>query len=145
MLKSFLSIIIYSVSIFAQQEETHSWKVVDADDGTKFWYDASSLDTTIGDKFNIWILENHQPPSKQEGVEGEVFRSKTLYAINLTTAKYGILKVIYFDINNQEIFSYDYDNPPLPEDIKYTYPITDQSMLHFLVKELFEPKENKIK
>lgn len=143
MVKSILITLLSLISILAQEEEQHVWKVVNASDGSKFWYDASALDTVKGDRFNIWILETHQPPIKYEGIEGEVFRSKTLYAINLTTVKYGILKIRYYDVSNKEIFRYDYDNPPPPESIRYTYPVTDQSMIFYLIEELYGPKGKK--
>ena len=143
MVKSILITLLSLISILAQEEEQHVWKVVNASNGSKFWYDASALDTIKGDRFNIWILETHQPPIKYEGIEGEVFRSKTLYAINLTTVKYGILKIRYYDVSNKEIFRYDYDNPPPPESIRYTYPVTDQSMIFYLIEELYGPKGKK--
>lgn len=143
MVKSILITLLSLISILAQEEEQHVWKVVNASDGSKFWYDASALDTIKGDRFNIWILETHQPPIKYEGIEGEVFRSKTLYAINLTTVKYGILKIRYYDVSNKEIFRYDYDNPPPPESIRYTYPVTDQSKIFYLIEELYGPKGKK--
>lgn len=140
MIKTILLTLLAFTLLFAQEEEQHVWKVVNAADGSKFWYDASALDTIKGDKFNIWILETHQPPVKHEGIDGEVFRSKTLYAINLTTVKYGILKIRYYDSANKEIFRFDYDNPPPPDSIRCTYPITDNSLLFYLIKELYGPK-----
>ena len=145
MLKTILLIIIGFVSLAAQQSEQHVWKVVNADDGSKFWYDATSIDTIKGDRFNIWILETNQPPKQYEGIEGDVFRSKTLYTINLTTVKYGIMKIRYYDVSNQEIFSFDYDKPMPPESIRFPYPITDNSLLFYLIKELFGPKDEQIK
>jgi len=145
MLKTILLIIIGFVSLAAQQSEQHVWKVVNADDGSKFWYDATSIDTINGDRFNIWILETNQPPKQYEGIEGDVFRSKTLYTINLTTVKYGIMKIRYYDVSNHEIFSFDYDKPMPPESIRFPYPITDNSLLFYLIKELFGPKAEQIK
>lgn len=146
MIKSILIVLLLSLAfnLSAQQEEEHVWKVVNANDGSKFWYDASVLDTIKGDRFNIWILQAFQPPKRMDGIDGEVFRAKTLYAINLTTVKYGILKVRYYDVNNQEIFRFDYDNPLPPESIRYIYPVTDQSMLFYLIEELYGPKSEKI-
>ena len=139
-------IFLTSYSLFyAQLEEQHVWKVVNADDGSKFWYDASSIDTANGDKFNVWILETYQPSQKYEGIEGDVFRSKTFYTINLTIVKYGIMKVRYYDLNNSEIFTFDYDNPMPPESIRYPYPITDNSLLFYLLKELYGPKGEETK
>jgi hypothetical protein len=145
MLKTILFTFICCFTLLAQQEDQHVWKVVNADDGSKFWYDVSTLDTTKGDKLNVWILETNQPPKKFEGIDGDVFRSKTLYTINLVTVKYGILKVRYYDLNNKEIFSFDYDNPQPPENIRYPYPITDNSLLFYLLKELYGPQKNQNK
>lgn len=144
MLKTIAIILSGFSLILAQQEEQHVWKVVNADNGTKFWYDASSVDTMKGDRFNIWILETYQPPKQYEGIDGDVFRAKTLYTINLTTVKYGILKVRYYDLSNKEIFSFDYDKPMPPENIRFPYPITDDSILFYLIKELFGPKGEKL-
>ena len=141
MIKAFFLILLSTTFLFPQQEDQHVWKVVNGDDGSKFWYDASSVDTMKGDRFNIWILETFKPPKKYEGIDGEVFRSKTLYTINLSSVKYGILKIRYFDISNKEIFRFDYDNPFPPESIRYPYPITDPSLLFYLIKELYGPKE----
>ncbi|GIK61389.1 MAG: hypothetical protein HND39_16430 [Ignavibacteriota bacterium] len=140
MLKFILLFLFAYVSVYTQQDDKHVWKVINADDGSKFWFDSASLDTTKGDKFNIWILQTNQPPKTYEGIDGEVFRVKTLYTINLTTVKYGILKVRYYNLSNQEIFSFDYDKPMPPESIRYPYPITDNSILYYLIKELYEPK-----
>lgn len=140
MLKFILLFLFAYASVYTQQDDKHVWKVINADDGSKFWFDSASLDTTKGDKFNIWILQTNQPPKTYEGIDGEVFRVKTLYTINLTTVKYGILKVRYYNLSNQEIFSFDYDKPMPPESIRYPYPITDNSILYYLIKELYEPK-----
>ena len=145
MLKTILLLLVCVITLSAQQNDQHVWKVVNADDGSKFWYDVSTLDTTKGNKLNVWILETNQPPKQYEGIDGDVFRSKTLYAINLVTVKYGILKVRYYDKKNQEIFSFDYDNPMPPESIKYPYPVTDNSLLFYLLKDLYGPKEGETK
>lgn len=142
MLKTVLIILLFYISLIAQQNDQHVWKVVNADDGSKFWYDVSSLDTSSNDRLNIWILETFQPPRQYEGIDGDVFRSKTLYSINLTTVKYGIMKVRYYDMTNNEIFSFDYDNPMPPESIRFPYPITNNSKIFYLIKELYGPRGN---
>ena len=142
MLKTIISILLFYFSSLAQENDQHVWKVINADDGSKFWYDVSTLDTSGSDRLNIWILETYQPPRQYDGIDGDVFRSKTLYTINLTTVKYGILKVRYYDMTNNEIFSFDYDNPMPPESILFPYPITNNSKLFYLIKELYGPSKN---
>ena len=74
MLKTILLFSFCCITLFAQQNEQHVWKVVNADDGSKFWFDASTLDTSKGDILNVWILQTYQPPKTYEGIEGDVFR-----------------------------------------------------------------------
>ncbi len=130
--------VLQSVS-FTQNNETHIWKLFERENGQKAWYDASGLDTIKSDKFEIWVLTVNKPPQKYEGIEKEVYRVKTLYTINLTSVKYGILKVTYYDIKNEEVFNYDYNNPPQPESIKYAYPITENSIMYDVVKNIYGP------
>lgn len=142
---SILGFINSTISL-AQSNETHIWKLFERENGQKAWYDASGLDTVKGNNFDIWVLTVNKPPVKYEGVDKEVYRVKTLYTINLTSVKYGILKVMYYDIQNKEVFSYDYNNPPQPESIKYAYPITENSLIFDIVKTIFGPgglKSNK--
>ena len=142
MIKTISVILLFYFSSLAQENDQHVWKVINADDGSKFWYDVSTLDTSGSDRLNIWILETYQPPRQYDGIEGDVFRSKTLYTINLTTVKYGILKVRYYDMTNNEIFSFDYDNPMPPESIRFPFPITNNLKLFHLIKDLYGPSKN---
>ncbi len=128
--------------LFGQtEEEVHRWKKIDDPSGKQIWFDASSLDTVKGDKFDVWILEVYKPPIKFAGLEGEVYRSKTLYAINLTSVKYGIKKIRYYDVKNKELYSFNYDTPPPPTDeLRYPYPIMENSPVHLVIKEVFGNK-----
>ena len=131
--------LILSTISNAQSNETHVWKLFERENGQKAWYDASGLDTVRGDRFDIWVLTVNKPPQKYKGVDKEVYRVKTLYTVNLTSVKYGILKVMYYDVQNKEVFSYDYDNPPQPESIKYAYPITENSLMYDVIKIIYGP------
>ena len=131
-------ITLFSTLLFGQNKETHRWKKVDNPAGKKIWYDVSTLDTLKGSKFAVWVLEVHTPPLKFPGLDGEVYRTKTLYAVNLTTVRYGIVKIRYYDVKNKLLYSFDYDTPPPPTDaIKYPYPVLENSDVHLIIKELF--------
>ena len=148
-MKVIISLIISllcSLVVLSQTNETHRWKKLDTNDNKKLWYDVSSIDTIHGDRFDIWVLEVHTPPLRSEGIDGEVYRSKTLYAINLTTVRYGIMKIRYYDVKNIEIYSFDYDTPPPPTDaLKYPYPVLEDSPIYQIIKELFKYKKGVVK
>ncbi len=148
MKKIFYSIavlLIIQSNIFAQ-EEIHRWKKLDTITGEQIWFDASFTDTLKGDKFEVWVLKVHTPPMKSEGVDGEIYRSKILYAINLATVRYGIMKLRYYDVKNNKLYSFDYDTPPPPTDaLRYPYPVLEESSLYLIIKEIFKGKEKSAK
>ena len=135
-MKLILILLVITANIYAQ-EHVQMWKPLVINDKEKVWYDQSMTDSIKGNKMNVWILQMHKPPLTGEGINGEVYRSKTLYAINLKTAKYGILNVIYYDVANKEMYNFKYNIDDYPENLKYTYPITENSFLFTLLKEIF--------
>jgi len=141
-MKLILMLLVMAASIYSQ-DVVHRWKQLVIDDKEKVWYDQSMTDSIKGSKMNIWILQMHKPPLTGEGIKGEVYRSKTLYAINLKTAKYGILNVIYYDVANKEMYNFKYNIDDYPETLKYTYPITEKSFLFALLKEIFNKSPDK--
>jgi hypothetical protein len=83
---------------------------------------------------------------KSEGVEGDIYRSKILYAVNLTTVRYGIMKLRYYDVKNIELYRFNYDTPPPPTDaLRYPYPVLEESPLYLVIKDIFKNREKEIK
>lgn len=132
--------LIINLSAFSQSEEKHIWKPLTTPSGEKFWYDPTTFDSVDNDKLNVWILESHRPPLKFEGIEGDVYRSKTLYTINLITAKYGLKKIRYYGLTNKEIYSYDYDLYVSDDIFTFPYPIITDSKIHLVLQEFLKKK-----
>lgn len=141
-----ITVLLIISSITFAQEETHRWKKLDTITGEQIWFDISFTDTLIGEKFEVWVLKVHTPPMKSEGVEGDIYRSKILYAINLTTVRYGIMKLRYYDVKNIELYSFNYDTPPPPTDaLRYPYPVLEESPLYLIIKDIFKVREKEMK
>jgi hypothetical protein len=137
--------LILTVSGLAQ-ENNHRWTKLDTRSGEQLWYDIAFTDSMVGNKFEVWILQVHTPPLRSEGIEGDVYRSKILYAVNLTSVRYGIMKLRYYDVKNTKLYSFDYDTPPPPtDDLRYPYPILAESPVYQVVKTIFGNKNNQIK
>jgi hypothetical protein len=132
----FILILLLAAGSMYAQENVHRWKPLVIDDKEKVWYDQSMTDSIKGSKFNVWILQMYRPPLTAEGIIADIYRSKTLYTINLKTVKYGILNVIYYDVSNKELNNFKYNLEAYPDELKYTYPITEKSILFTLLKEV---------
>lgn len=129
-------IFLLSTSVSAQAD--HKWKPLVVTDSKKIWYDKVDIDSVKGDKFEIWLLQMHIPPVDINGRNEKAFRTMTLYAVNLSSVKYGIEKITYLDENAKEICSYDYMIKEYEDNLKYTYPVMENSAIHLVIKELFK-------
>jgi hypothetical protein len=137
----FFVILILSVNIYSQIEDKHIWKPLATTNGEKFWYDPTTFDSVSNNILNVWILESHRPALKFEGIEGDVFRSKILYTVNLNTAKYGLKKIRYYGLTNKEIYSYDYDKYVSDDQFTFPYPIVIDSKIHLVIQEFLKKKK----
>lgn len=111
------------------QNNNQQWELLSNEGKEKIWYDESSLDTLRSPKFNVWILEMYNPPLDFQEINSKVFRSKIQYSIDLELMKYGILKVVYFGLNNKTIYDFDYHIENYVDSLKYTYPINDSPLM----------------
>lgn len=125
------------------QTTTHNWKPLVINDDQRMWYDRSQLDTINTPTFDIWILEMHRPSLSLEGISDNIMRTKTLYAVDLQSYKYGLKKVAYYDPSNQLIKSFQYDTNSATEEYKYIFPITENSFMQKLVDELLRIRKQK--
>jgi len=133
----FLAIICINFVAYGQKE-VHRWTPLVVNDDQKVWYDYNQIEYITLPKFEIWLLEVHQTPIKIEGVVSGVLRTKTLYGINLETMSYGIISVVYYNINNQELKRFNYGLENYEERYKYSYPILEKSIIGMLIKEISE-------
>ncbi len=139
----FVFFLLFTVISFSQTEGKHIWKPLTTSSGEKFWYDPSTFDSVSNDKLNVWILESYRPALKFEGVEGDIFRSKILYTINLASAKYGLKKIRYYGLTNKEVYSYDYDIYESDDMLTFPYPIIVESKIHLVLQEFLKKKQLK--
>jgi len=145
MFKYFLPLFIFLIITVQAQETNHKWKQLNGNSKQKYWYDSSMLDSVKNDNFSIWILQEHNPPMVFDEIKGEINRSKTLYTVDLKSVKYGILKVVYYDAMNKEIASFDYNTGKFTDEVKYTYPVTEDSPVYMFIKEYFSKKGKFVK
>ncbi len=134
--------ILYCLPSVYAQTYNHRWDPLTINDSVKIWYDASQLDSVKDNKADIWILQMYRPPLIFSEIPKKIYRSQTLYAINLNTVKYGIMKVSYYGLTDNLLYSFDYNINNLPEELKYTYPIFDHSFLHELIKKILKYERN---
>ena len=135
----FVAFLYFGSTAFAQTEYL-KWKPLVINEKQRIWYDESSAFDSLTGTFNVWILQMHRPPLEFNELPGKIYRSQTLYGVNIKTGKYGILHVIYYDVNNKEIYNFNYHIDDYPNNLKYTYPISDNSFMNKLITLLNKSK-----
>jgi|YelNatPaOPRAMG01_1025707.scaffolds.fasta_scaffold00724_16 hypothetical protein len=134
---------VYFISNTPAQTET-KWIPLIITQSQRIWYQYPTSDPSNKNKIEVWILQMHQPPLSFQEIKEKIYRSKTLYGINLETGKYGIFRVIYYDIANNVIDDFDYHPDEYPDDMKYSYPIVGNSTLNTLLKKISNSQDNKV-
>ncbi|MGD8307189.1 MAG: hypothetical protein PVF17_11085 [Ignavibacteria bacterium] len=123
----------------AQVDIKHRWKKFDKKSDMQIWYDLSVADTITGNRFDVWILQVHNPPLHSKGIKENIFRSETLYSVNLNSFRYGIMKLQYYDVKNMLLYKFDSDDSLLPtNELKYPYPILEDSPINLFIETYFE-------
>mgnify|MGYP000255301835 CR=1 FL=1 len=141
-----LLIVLCFIPFINAQENRHVWKPLIINEKQKIWYDAAQLDSIKGNEFNIWILQMYTPPLVFSEIPHKVYRSQTLYAMNLNTVKYGIMEAKYFDVANDLLYKFNYHIENLSDNLKYTYPILDNPFLKDLLKKMVKiEKERRLR
>lgn len=134
----FIIIFITCVSIFSQsdsQEENHSWKPLVLENEEKVWYDLNSIKVTDENYISVWLLELHNPYITLEGVKGRIYRSKTYYTIDINKVRYGMEKIVYYDVSNKELYRYDYKLSNYDKEYRYTFPVMENSIISIFLEE----------
>ncbi|MHB8578914.1 MAG: hypothetical protein ACYDA4_03515 [Ignavibacteriaceae bacterium] len=141
LLKASGLIFLFLASTAIAQSSGPKWKPIVIKDSKRIWYDSASVVHAGQNKIDVWMLETYDHPLTFVQIPGKIYRSKTLYTIDLNRATYGIKKVDYYNIDNREIYNHDYKIEDYPDSIKYSYPILENSPLHLLLRDLFKNKK----
>jgi hypothetical protein len=136
------AVVLLQANGFAQKEE-QKWQTLFLNEEKKIWYDDAAVDSARGFEFRVWTLELHKPPLSITGINEHIYKSKTLYRINLKLLKYGIDEIEYFNSADKRIASYDYRIKGETDEYSYTYPVTESPVLFGILKRYIKTKEMK--
>jgi hypothetical protein len=128
--------IVFLNIVTLAQKEKHVWKPLVINENQKVWYDQTQLETINTAKFEIWLLELHRPHLELEGVAKNIMRTKSLFLISLEEYRYSLKEVVYYNPANNQVKSFQYGIDDYDEDIKYAFPITQNSIQQKLIDEL---------
>ena len=139
-------IFLFTTLLIYAQKSNENWVGVDIENQSALYINVTGLSNFTGDDIYVWTLEETKEPMSLDGVEGDIYKTKTYYLINKKLQRYSIMQVMYFDENDNILKSYSYEHNSDNPDFKYSTPILkDSEMEKIFIKCLeFIPSVNSI-
>lgn len=72
-------------------------------------------------------MEENDPPIIMEGIDSKIYKTKTYFLLNKYLKRYSILQIIFYDVKNNVVKSYNYDRKTDNINYKYSSPILEGS------------------
>jgi hypothetical protein len=131
------SIILLTLSLEAQ-EVKENWIPISIEKDESLFINVNGISSFLGDDIFIWSLQELNPSMTMEEVKGDIFKVKTYYLINKRLMRYSILDIIFYDLNNNVLKNYHYENKYQNPEFKYNYPIIRNSEVDKILTKALE-------
>lgn len=120
------------------QSLKENWILVTTEDANKIYLNGSDLSSNSSDDIYVWVLEEFYNPLELEGVDENIYQSKTYYLFNKSKKRYSILQVIYYDEDKNVLKTYSYEHKLDLPDFKYNAPILNGSTTQKIYEKCIE-------
>lgn len=120
------------------QSIKENWVLVTSEDANKIYLNVSDLSANNSDDIYVWVLEEFHNPLELEGVDDNIYQSKTYYLFNKSKKRYSILQVIYYDEDKNVLKTYSYEHKLDLPDFKYNAPILNGSTTEAIYNKCFQ-------
>jgi hypothetical protein len=120
----FILIIINNISAQVIKE---NWESIKSINKERIYVNTVNLDRNIGDDIYVWVMEEHSPPEAMEGIDADIYRTKTYFLLNKRIKRYSILQIIFYDAKGNVLKNYNYTRNMENESYKYSSPILEGS------------------
>ncbi|MFH1195404.1 MAG: hypothetical protein V1720_06805 [bacterium] len=124
-------IFLTTISNFAQSN-TDAWITLLDKNNKTLSINTYGLSNAMGDDFYLWVKEILTSPITIEGIEKQVYESRTYYLINKSLQRYSIVEIIYYDDNGNVLADYKYPNNSSIPEYRYNYPIFPESEMEVI-------------
>ena len=125
-------LMIFSINLKSQIVED-SWAPI-LYNGELIYVDLKNIDSFQGDEIYVWTIERLAEPLRMEDIEDDIYTAKTYYLINKKLKRYSLLEIIYYDTDHNVIKDYTYKSTTDDPDLKYNYPIYDNSLVDLVLQ-----------
>jgi hypothetical protein len=134
---TFIALVICFASAKAQ-ELKENWVAVSTSASETLFINVTGISIFSGDDICVWTLLESKTPTNMDGIDGDIYKTKTYYLINKTLRRYSISEVMYFDEQNNILKTYSYNHNTDNSEFKYSTPILHGSDIEQILLKCLE-------
>jgi len=121
-MKKLLLLLTLTVVLFGQSLK-ENWMPITESTTETTYINTEGLKKFMNGDIYVWVLQEHSPPLQMEGVDGDIYKTKTYYLFNDQMKRYGIEQIIYYDEDGDVLKSYSYSKKTNLPQFKYNFPV----------------------
>jgi len=134
---SLLCLVILTTT-YSAQESTENWVPVKTMRNQHIYIDVYGIENFKGNDVYIWAMQNFDQPLEMEGIDRDIYQTRTYYLINKKLKEYSILEIVFYDEDGNVIKSYTYQHETDITKYKYNYPIFPGSDMNAILNKCIE-------
>lgn len=120
-MKKILFILLISITMTAQVGD--EWELISSSRNSTTYINTKDLSSFKGDDVYIWVMEKHNPPIVIETIDSRIYKTKTYYLFSKQYQRYSMIQIIYYDVNDNVLKSFDYQRDTDIPTYKYNFPV----------------------
>jgi hypothetical protein len=105
------------------QDSKENWVSVSVNASETLYINVTGISVYTEDDIYVWVLQETKEPIIMDGIEADIYKTKTYYLINKKMMRYSIMQVMYFDNHDNILKSYTYNHSMENIEFKYCTPI----------------------
>jgi len=129
-MKFILIIALMSLSFLSLPSQDLSLKksiLIDRSGDAEIFLDAESLEES-GDQILVWVTNRFAKPREVKFLDTKVKAKSIYYMMNLELARYSIIAVKYYDVDNKETHSFSYVRKSKIPEYNFNFPVYKNSI-----------------
>lgn len=120
-MKKILFILLISITMTAQVGD--EWELISSSRNSTTYINTKDLSSFKGDDVYIWVMEKHNPPIVIETIDSRIYKTKTYYLFSKQYQRYSMIQIIYYDVSDNVLKSFDYQRDTDIPTYKYNFPV----------------------
>jgi len=123
----FMFFLLTVLNNYNAQVHKENWVPIKSINQERIYVNTVNLEKNTGDDIYVWVMEEYSLPETMEGIDADIYKTKTYFLLNKRIKRYSILQIIFYDTKGNVLKSYNYTRNMENQNYKYSSPILEGS------------------